>query len=115
LAIKSGRSISQEAELRIERSFLDDRLAAIEEHFKGWRIGLDKLNQWVEQVFGPDGLFGPDSRPTQSREWSPAAKALDEDFLHEEKRRDEQRRQIREAAKALHEDFLREKKRRRKT
>ena len=111
-AIKSGRSISQEAELRIERSFDEDR---IEDQFKGLRTDTFQIMaQWMEQ------LFGPNSRPGQSRdeEIRETAKALREDFLHAKKRRekklaelsDEERRQIQQE----HEDQLKALEERRK-
>jgi hypothetical protein len=84
-AIKSGRSISQEAELRIERSFDDERWgAAIAEQFKGFQAGFEAGRKGLEE--------DSDTAQTQSRS--------------------ERHRQIRQAAKALHEDFLRAKKRR---
>jgi hypothetical protein len=43
-AIKSGRSISQEAELRIERSFDDDRLAEIAEGLKTFQV---EVQRWL--------------------------------------------------------------------
>jgi hypothetical protein len=49
-AIKSGRSISQEAELRIERSFEDDRLAAVAERLKNFQLSVSR---WMEQ-FSPE-------------------------------------------------------------
>jgi hypothetical protein len=92
-AIKSGRSISQEAELRIERSFDDDRLASVEEQLKGWKLNqwteqFDKLNQWMEQVFGSDSL------PNQSP-WSKLSDEQLRQFLSLwSKLSYEQRRQI---------------------
>jgi hypothetical protein len=84
-AIKSGRSISQEAELRIERSFDEDR---IEDQFKGLRTDTFQIMaQWMEH------LLGPDSAPTQSRERSQEAK-MREDFLHAKKRREKKREEL---------------------
>jgi hypothetical protein len=39
-------------------------------------------------------LFGPNSRPPQSLEGSPGAKALHEDFLREKKRREKKREEL---------------------